>query len=147
MNREEYNKKIVCPNSNKIFDNFLFKSGLIDEKLSDIDKAYERRRVYYTICVLFRLLIASLVLQLKDKTYVHFLIFIISFIAFINLGFYRKENSQWWSNYFQCIISFLLMILSLLILLKVKIPTLILPLLLYISVFGGVFQSLYKPSC
>ena len=81
---------MTCPNSNKIFDNFLFGSGLINNDLSPSEKAYERRRVYYTICITLRLLIAGLLLQLRDKVWVPYVVAVASLIASINLGFFRK---------------------------------------------------------
>ena len=73
-----------CPNSNKVFDNFLFKSGLIDANLSPTEKAFQRRRVYYTICVVLRLLIAGLLLQFKDKQW---LPYVTAIIPYSNLKF------------------------------------------------------------
>ena len=136
-----------CPNNNKIFDAMLFKSGLIDNSLSDADKAYQRRRVYYTICILIRLTIAGLVLQLKDKEFMPYLLAIISIYPIISLGFYRTEDNQWWSNKFQLAISIALLISCLLLILKVQIPTYVPALILFMSVFGGIFQSLLIPSC
>jgi CDP-diglyceride synthetase len=136
----------ICPNSNKKFDSFL--SKIIDPKLSASENAYQRRRVYYTVCILIRLAIAGLLLQLKDKKWVPYVVAIISLYATINVGIYSKEDNQWWSNKFQVAISSLMFIFSVLIILKVKqIPTWSLALLMFISVFGGVFQSLLKPSC
>ena len=138
---------MICPNNNKIFDKMLFKSVLIYDNLSDVDKAYQRRRVYYTICIMIRLVIAGLVLQLKDKEFMPYIIGIISIYPIISLGFYRTEDNQWWSNKFQLAISIALFISCLLIILKTQIPTYIPSLILFISVFGGVFQSLLIPSC
>jgi hypothetical protein len=138
---------MICPNNNKIFDKMLFESGLIDDNLSDVDKAYQRRRVYYTICIMIRLAIAGLVLQLKDKEFMPYVIGIISIYPIISLGFYRTEDNQWWSNKFQLAISIALFISCLLIILKTQIPKYIPSLILFISVFGGVFQSLLIPSC
>jgi len=138
----------TCPNNNKIFDDFLFNSGLIDRNLDDISKAYQRRRVYYTICVLLRLALAGLILQLKDKWWLPYVIGIIALYSWINLLFFRKEDNQWWSNKFQATISILLFLSSILIILKPNlVPTYILSLLMFISVGGGVFQSLLIPSC
>ena len=137
----------TCPNNNKIFDNFLFESGLINEKLSDVDKAYQRRRVYYTICVLIRLAIAGLLLQLKDKNYIPYIVAVIYFFSIINMSFYRKEDNQWWSNKFQLVMSISMFISSLLIIFKTGLPTYFLSLIFFLSVFGGVFQSLLIPSC
>ena len=136
-----------CPNNNKIFDSFLFDSGLINKNLSVADKAYQRRRVYYMICILIRLAIAGLVFQLKDKKFMPYVLAVISIYPIISLGFYRKEDNQWWSNKFQLVIAIALLISSLLIIFKVGIPTYIPALILLLSVFGGVFQSLLIPSC
>ena len=140
--------KTTCPNNNIIFDNFLFNSGLIDKNLNNNSKACQRRRVYYTICVLLRLALAGLVLQLKDKTWIPYITGIFSLYSSINLLFFRKEDNQWWSNKFQAIIAILLFIFSLLIILKTNlVPTYTLSLIMFISVGGGVFQSLLIPSC
>ena len=137
-----------CPNNNKIFDKFLFESGLINKDLNPTQKAYERRRVYYTICVLLRLFLAGLLLQLKDKIWIPYVVAIASLYSSISLLFYRHQDSQWWSNKFQAIMSILLLIASLLCIFKVNgFPTYSLSLLFFISVFGGVFQSLLNPSC
>ena len=136
-----------CPNNNKVFDNFLFKSGLINENLDDKQKAYERRRVYYTICITIRLAIAGLLLQLKDKVWIPYVVALFSLYSFISLAFIRKQDNQWWSNKFQLIISILLLLASLLLIFKVSIPTYSLSLIFLISIFGGYFQSLLIPSC
>jgi len=136
-----------CPNNNKVFDGALFKSGLIDDSLSDADKAYQRRRVYYTICIFIRLAIAGLVLQLKDKEFMPYVLAVISIYPIISLGFYRTEDNQWWSDKFQLAVSIALFVASVLLIFKVNIPTYIPALILFISVFGGVFQSLLIPSC
>ena len=136
-----------CPNNNKVFDNFLFKSGLINENLDDKQKAYERRRVYYTICITIRLAISGLLLQLKDIVWIPYVVALFSLYSFISLAFIRKQDNQWWSNKFQLIISILLLLASLLLIFKVSIPTYSLSLIFLISIFGGYFQSLLIPSC
>ena len=138
---------MTCPNSNKIFDNFLFGSGLINNDLNPTDKAYERRRVYYTICITFRLLIAGLLLQLRDKAWVPYVVAIGSLIASINLAFFRKEDNQWWSNNFSLAMNLLLFIASLLIIFKTGLPTYSLSFIFLFSILGGVFNSLLVPSC
>lgn len=136
-----------CPNGNQIFDSFLYKSGLIDNNLSDSDKAFQRRRIYYTICIFIRLALAGLVLQLKDKEFLPYILALISIYPIISLGFFRKQDNQWWSNTFQLLIAIALFLSSLLLIFKVGIPTYVPALILFISVFGGVFQSLLVPSC
>lgn len=136
-----------CPNNNKDFDNFLFKSGLIDDNLSSEDKAYQRRRVYYTICITLRLLLAGLILQLKDKAWVPYVFAFFSGYSVYNYTFNRKEYNQWWSNKFQLAMAVIGFIVSILIIFKVGIPTYTMALVFFISIFGGVFQSLLVPSC
>lgn len=138
----------TCPNNNKIFDNFLFNSGLIDNTLNDTEKAYQRRRVYYTICITLRLFLAGLLLQLKDKKWLPYITAIISLYAVISLGFFRKQDNQWWSNNFQLLIAILMFIASILLIFNVNIiPTYSLSLIFFISIFGGIFQSLLIQSC
>lgn len=137
-----------CPNNNKVFDGFLFDSGLIDKNLNSTQKAYERRRVYYTICVMLRLALAGLLLQLKDKVWIPYIVAIASLYSTINLLFFRKQDSQWWSNKFQITMSILLVIAAILCIFKINgFPTYSMSLLFFISIFGGVFQSLLNPSC
>lgn len=136
-----------CPNSNKIFDGFLFDSGLIDKNLSPTDKAFQRRRVYYTICIALRVLIAGLMLQLKDKVWLPYIVALGSLIAVINLQFFRKEDNQWWSNNFSLIMNLLLLIVCVLIIFKTGVPTILIPLIFLLTIFGGIFQSLLTPSC
>lgn len=138
----------ICPNNNKVFDGFLFDSGLINKNSTPVQKAYERRRVYYTICVMLRLAIAGLLLQLKDKFWVPYVVAVASLYSAISLLFFRKQDSQWWSNKFQATMSVLLFVASLLCIFKINgFPTYSLALLFFISIFGGVFQSLLNPSC
>ena len=135
-----------CPNSNKIFNSFFYDTGLIDKNLPPELKAYERRRVYYTICIVFRLLIAGLLLQFRDKIWLPYFVAFISFFASINLYFFRTEDNQWWSNKFSLTINLLLFIFSVLIILE-KVPTWSLAFIMYFSILGGIFQSLLIPSC
>lgn len=135
-----------CPNNNKVFDKPL--SFLFDKDITPEDMAYQRRRVYYTICVFLRLAIAGLLLQLKDKVWIPYIVGIVSLYSIYSLGFVRTEDNQWWSNKFQLIMAILLFIVSILIIFKVKqIPTWTMSLLFFISIFGGVFQSLLIKSC
>lgn len=135
-----------CPNNNKAFDKSL--SFLFDKNLSPEDMAYQRRRVYYTVCVLIRLAIAGLLLQLKDKVWVPYIVAVVSLYSIYSLGFVRKQDNQWWSNRFQLMMAILLFVDSVLIIFKVrKVPTWTMALLFFISIFGGVFQSLLIKSC
>jgi hypothetical protein len=133
-----------CPNSDPSFDKMLFNSGLIDPNASDIP--YQRRRMYYTICILFRLFLAGLVYQLKDKSYIPFIVGIFSILAILNLYPKLDNTRQWWSVKYQFAISVILLVSSVLVYYKL-IRSDIIPLALYASVIGGILISLTVKSC
>ena len=137
-------QKNDCPNGDKLFDGLFYETGLItnDESL----RSFERRRVYYLVCIMFRLFLAGLLLQLKDKEYTPYIVMFVSTLTILNLSF-RKNNKQWWSIYFQMFIAILLFIVSSLIISGTNIPTSFLSGIYYISIFGGIYQSLLIPSC
>ena len=62
-----FNKiKMSCPNSNKNVIETFHKLGLLDTNLSPEDEASQRRRLYYTVCITFRLFLAGLLFQLRN---------------------------------------------------------------------------------
>jgi hypothetical protein len=133
-----------CPNNDPVFDSFLFKSGLIDHESPDV--AYQRRRVYYIVCVFFRLFLAGLVYQLRDKNYTHGIVGLAALLAILNL--YPKLNNtrQWWSVKYQFFIAVVLLISSMLVHFR-KIRSDILAFTMYASVIGGVILSFFVKSC
>jgi len=133
-----------CPNNDPRFDAFLFKSGLIDPESPDT--AYQRRRVYYTICIMLRLLLAGLVFQLKDHEYIPFIVGLAAILTIVNL--YPRINStrQWWSIKYQFFISLILLLSCVLVYFK-KIRSDIIAFILYASVIGGVALSFFVKSC
>jgi hypothetical protein len=134
-------------NGNHKFNNLLFDSNLINKDLPDFAKAFQRRRLYLTFCIMLRLAMAGIVLQLKDKHWLPYVIGVICLYPIVNLGFFSKPGEQWWSNTFQLVVSIALFLACLLLIFSVNIPTFVLPLILYISVIGGVFQAMLIPSC
>ena len=137
----------VCPNSDPNFDKILYKFTSIHSSNYPIF----RKKVYYFICIVIRLILYSLITYYKNKAFIPPLILLFS--TFTSYHLYNdiyiiKNNKQWWSKSFQFIISILLMIVSILLLFKVKnISTNIIPLLLFISLFGGIIQSLFIDFC
>lgn len=137
---------MVCPNYNKnMIENF-HKLGLIDRNLSPEEEAIQRRRLYYTVCITFRLFLAGLLFQLKDKKWIQILVAVLSGFAIINYLFLKKDN-EWWNIYFSLFIYISLFISSILILLGFKITTYSLPFLFFFSIFSGIFKSMTRPSC
>jgi hypothetical protein len=119
----------------------------------------EKRRVlYYTICIMLRLLIAGIVLQYCDSLTMQIIVCIASAISALYLLFVRKDTTQWWSSTFQTGIAISLFLVSLILIISRvsdepvyvhfrELGSYALPALLYLSVVGGVAQSLFIESC
>lgn len=138
---------MVCPNSNKnIIDSF-HKIGLLDLNLSSEDEAIQRRRLYYTVCITFRLFLGGLLFHFRNKKWAQILVLILTGLSIINLIFFRKRGNEWWNIYLSLIIYIILFITTLLIILGVKITTYAIPFIFYLSIFLGLFNSLTVPSC
>ena len=137
---------MVCPNSNKNIIEIFHKLGLIDKNLSPEEEATQRRRLYYTVCITFRLFLAGLLFQLKDKKWIQILVAILSGLAIVNYLFIKKGD-EWWNIYFSLFIYISLFITSILILLGTKITTYALPFIFFFSIFSGIFKSMTRPSC
>ena len=143
-----FNKiKMSCPNSNKNVIETFHKLGLLDTNLSPEDEASQRRRLYYTVCITFRLFLAGLLFQLRNKKSMQILVAILSGLTVLNYIFFKKKGDEWWNIYFSLAIYILLFITSLFILLGVKITTYALPCIFFFSIFAGIFKSMTKPSC
>jgi membrane-associated HD superfamily phosphohydrolase len=138
---------MVCPNSNKNVIDAFHKIGLLDKDLSPEDEASQRRRLYYTVCITFRLFLAGLLFQLRNKKSVQILVAILSGLAILNYIFFKRKGDEWWNIYFSLAIYVALFITSILILLGVKITTYALPFIFFFSIFSGIFKSMTRPSC
>jgi len=141
-----FNKNMVCPNSNKNVIENLHKIGLIDRNLSPEEEATQRRILYYTVCITFRLFLFGLLFQLRDKKYMQIFVAILSGIAVLNYLFLTKGN-EWWNIYFSLFIYISMFVVSILILLGVKITTYSLPFIFLFAIFSGIFKSMTRPSC
>ena len=138
--------KEECPNSDPNFDKIL-------KKLFDSSSPEIRKKVYYFVCIIVRLFLFSLVYIYKDKPSIPYIILLASLVSIFNLypsvtkqGYSGQQ--QWWSKRFQFIISLLLFIISLLLIFKVKkVKTIMIPIILFISLFGGIIQSFFISFC
>lgn len=144
---------MVCPNDSPSSRGFL---TLVN---NGTPPSPEKRRVlYYTICIMLRLLIAGIVLQYCDSLPMQGIVCIASAISALYLLFARKDTTQWWSSTFQTGIAISLFLASLLLIMSRvsdepfyahfrELGSYALPALLYLSVVGGVAQSLFIESC
>jgi hypothetical protein len=141
-----------CPNSDINFNKIL-------DKLFGNHSVETRKKIFYLICITVRLFLYSLVYLYKDSKFIPYLLSIFSAFSIYHLYSDIKNNvnnnRQWWSKKFEFIISILVFISSLtLIIQRVngiskenQISTSIAPILLFISLFTGIFQSFFITFC
>lgn len=134
-----------CPNGDPNFNKFL---GLFMPENSYNFPAF-RRKIFYSTCVPFRIILYTLIFYWRDQPAVSGLIIAGALFAIfnlsMNLAMYGRGN-QWWSKIFQLVIAVLLLISASLTYFK-KIPDYITPIILYVSVLGGLVQSFLVASC
>jgi hypothetical protein len=127
-----------CPNIDNDTLNALKKMGIKPT-------IENRKRIFYTLCIVLRLFLAGLVYQLKNNIWLPYIILCISIYTI-----YRLTNNLygkwWWSRPFHLLISCLLAIVSILVILK-KVDGKYISYLLYLDVFGGFTQSLFIKRC
>jgi hypothetical protein len=132
-----------CPNDDPNFSKMLSNIGISTDPIT-------RRALYYTVCIFTRLLIAFFVLYNLDKLWLQYALLILSFFAIINLAYGIRYNNktQWWSKKFQLIMAILLFITTgFIIYTNNNSKRILLPIILFISLFGGIAQSLFVASC
>lgn len=100
-----------------------------------------RTQLYYFVCILFRLAIYNIVFILRNEWYIPILVGLCSIVAILHLSStaFQKNQKQWWSKKFQFIMSVLILIGCVATYQKI-IPTIIVPMLLYFSIIGGLYQ-------
>ena len=102
----------------------------------------QRKMLFYFVCIWVRFALYSLVFYFKDNIYMPYILLLISLFSIANLSKTLNQTQQWWSKKFQFIISVLLFISCLLVIFY-KINPVVMPLILYISLIGGITQSLF----
>ena len=133
----------MCPNSDPNFDKVM--SRFFDITASDYPE--KRKMVYYTICIWVRLALYTYIYKHKDEKYIPYLVGILALGAIVNLqGSITNPGNQRWSKRFDLLISVLLLI-SCIGVVNGKIDSVYIPGLLYISLIGGIIQSLNVKFC
>jgi hypothetical protein len=132
-----------CPNSDPSFDKFL--ARFVDTRGGDYPA--KRRQIFYTVCIVVRLILYSSVFLIKDQWWMPILIGMFAMIALVGLlPSISNPGNQWWSKRFQLGISITLVIACILTYFK-KIETVFVPVILMGSLVGGVAQSLMVKFC
>lgn len=126
-----------CPNYDPNFNKIL--------NVFSLDSPNSRKNLFYNVCIFVRFIIILVVLLNYKKWWLPYIILIISLFTIYNL-YSNLNGNQWWSKKFQLVISILLLIISIIAIFNTNISILI-PILLLISLFGGVYQSLFIDFC
>jgi hypothetical protein len=105
------------------------------------DSPENRKFVFYAICIWVRLILYVSLFYLVKYDISIYLLLLFSIIAIWNLTGNLNGN-QWWSKKWQLFISICLFILCIMCLYYKDINRNIIPILLLISLLGGIIQSL-----
>ncbi len=141
-----------CPNSDTNFNKIL-------DKLFGNHSPETRKKVFYLICIIVRLFLYSLIYIYKDYNWMPYILSIFSAFSIYHLysdiSQNVNNNQQWWSKKFELIISILIFISCITLIIQrlnntskdKQISTSIPPILLFISLFTGLFQSFFVKFC
>lgn len=132
-----------CPNSDPNFDNIL-------KNFTDINApTYPdyRRNIYYGLCIWIRLFLYTMIYVYRREKWMPYLVGIFSIFSILNLkSSLETPGSQWWSKRFDLFISVILLFTCAGVI-QEKIDPVYMSVLLYLSLFGGITQSLFVKFC
>ena len=134
-----------CPNSDPSFDQIL--SKYVDIKAPDYPE--KRKLIFYGICIWVRLILYTIVFHYREHESIPFIIGGLALFAVVHLYPFissKEKQQQWWSRTWQFFISCLIVIVCIARIFFKTNPVFI-PALLYISLFGGIIQSLFVTFC
>jgi hypothetical protein len=104
-----------------------------------------RKQVYYTICIVFRVLLIAIVYYLRSSLVIQFLVLLGAVVGIVNLG-KRMDGNRWWSKKFQFVMSLVIAGLVILTFLK-KVKAWTIPAAMLFSLVGGILQSFVVGFC
>jgi len=123
------------PNFNKILVNLFGPHA---------DEPENRKKIFYYICIWVRLILYSSLFYLIKFRFVIYILFIAAFVACWQL-ISNINGTQWWSKKWQLFISICLLILTGYSIYNDNNEyNKYIPILLLISLFGGIIQSLFN---
>ncbi len=135
-----------CPNSDPAFDK-IFKK-MHSSYSPEIDYPTFRKKVYYGVCIWVRLILFTIILYYKDKKWMPYVVGLLSIVSIVNLYPNRDNKQQWWSKKFDLVVSIMILISCVMILVKnTRVPTVVVPMLLYMTLLGGIIQSKFITFC
>ena len=134
---------MTCPNSDPQFDKIL--SNYVD--INSPDYPQKRRQIYYFICIWVRLALYTFIYINREKEWVPYVVGVLALLSVSKLGSDDLPGRQWWSKRFQLLMAVLLAAASVGRVAGVVTDSRVIPGLLYLSLLGGIFQSLTVKFC
>lgn len=102
-----------------------------------------RAQLYLTVCVPTRLALYSLVLIERNHPVMPWMVGLFAILSLFHLSMSPFDVGQWWSRRFQWLIS-ILIVFACANTIITKHSTIVIPVLLYTSVFGGLIQAGFR---
>jgi hypothetical protein len=136
-----------CPNSDPNFDKML---GVFFN-INSPNYVNVRMALFYFVCIWVRYALYSFIYYNRNHFLVPIIVGIAASFSIFNLTstlikqpdtYYRP----WWSKNFQLINAIILLVICILVYNK-SINSIYIPLILFISLFGGIIQSLFTKFC
>jgi hypothetical protein len=130
-------------NINNEYENILFKTNFLNKNSIQLGK--DREHLFYFVCIPIRLMILFFLLFLSKvenqniQTITTISLFFIYLFSVIHL-LSKKNKCQWWSNEYEIVLC-LLALLTLLFIKKNSV--LLISLIMFFSIMGGIAQHLY----
>lgn len=129
-----------CPNSDPDFDKILV--SLVGDS-----KPETRRKIFYSVCIIVRLLLYSAVYYYRDLPFMPIVVGLISLATAIRLlPSIIEPGNQWWSKRWQLFISSILVLVCAGIYLK-WLDSRFMGLVLFVSLLVGIIESLFIKFC
>lgn len=128
-----------CQNNGDIHFNKILQNINLNDPVS-------RKMLFYKVCIFVRLILLLILILNYKKWYTPYILIIIAGFSIFNLisGLFDKNNTcYWWSKKFQILMSILLFIVCFIIIIFKKDLNILLPIIFGLSLFGGIYQSLF----
>lgn len=130
----------TCPNSDAGFNKILL-------SLIGNSEPATRKKIFYFICIPVRFILYSLVFYYRDLSLLPIVIGAIAFTTSIRLSeSIIEKGNQWWSKRWQLFISIILVFVCLGVYFN-KIDSRSMSFILFISLLGGIIESLFINFC
>jgi uncharacterized membrane protein YiaA len=103
-----------------------------------------KKELFFKVCIIVRFILYIIVYLNINNNIVYYLILLLALFSSYNLSsdLIKGNNNQWWSKKFQLVISLSIIIIYIVQIFINNSIRVLIPLLLMISLFGGIFQRL-----